>query len=92
MIVPASGTGEQRANCLNCLPVASDNSPDIALPHLQAEDGGLAVRDFRQHHFVRKLDEMANDELEKLFHALSLAGLFVLSLPPARCFSSRKGF
>ncbi len=53
---------------MNRLPVPTDDAADIALTQLHFENGHLAARNFGQHHVVRKLDELANDELEKLLH------------------------
>jgi hypothetical protein len=78
--VPGRGAGQERANCLNGLPIASDDAADIGLPHGEPEDGRVPVRTFGDDDFVGKLNQLANDELEELFHALSLAGVFVLSL------------
>ena len=66
--VAASRTGEQSSNGVNSLAVATDDSSDIALPHLKLEDGHAATGDFRKHNLVRKLDELPDDELEELFH------------------------
>jgi hypothetical protein len=40
------------------------------LPHLQPENRKLSGRNFRQHHFVGKLNQLPNDELEKFLHRL----------------------
>ena len=63
------GTGQQGANRVNRLAVAPDDSADVALPELDPKDGRLSRRNLREHHLVGKLDELANDKLEKLFHA-----------------------
>jgi hypothetical protein len=64
----AGGTGEQGANRLNGLAVATDDPANIALAHLQPKNGHLSARYFREHDLVGKLDELTNDELEELFH------------------------
>jgi hypothetical protein len=68
LAVARSGTGKQRADRLNGLAVSTDDPADIALPHLQFENGHLSARDLREHDLVGKLYELTNDELEKLFH------------------------
>jgi hypothetical protein len=62
------GTRKQRADRLNGFAVAADDSANIALPHLQPKHSRLSAWYFGEHDLVRKLDELANDELEKLFH------------------------
>ena len=47
--VARGGTGKQRTDRLNGLPVPADDPADIALAHLQPENGHLARRNFRQH-------------------------------------------
>src|SRR2546423_10475419 len=60
---------QHRANGVNGLAVAADNAADIALAQLHFENRQFAARNFRQEHVVRKLDQLANDELQKFFHA-----------------------
>jgi len=62
-------TGEERSNCVNRLATAANDSADIASSKLQLEHGNSAVRNFGQHHIVRKFYELMNDEFEKLPHA-----------------------
>ena len=59
---------EQGANCTNRLSIASDDSPDVCLPHLQAKDRHAAIRNLREHDFIGEFDELSNDELKKLSH------------------------
>ncbi len=61
-------TGEQRANCLNGLTGTSNHSTHVAASKLQFKDHGSAAGNFREHHVVGKLDQLAEDELEKLSH------------------------
>lgn len=62
------GTGQQRANRLNGLAVATYDAAHVRLAQLNSEDCCLPRRNFGEHHLVRKLDELANDEFEELFH------------------------
>jgi hypothetical protein len=62
-------TGEQGANSLNGLAAAANHAADVSPSKLQLKDGSSAAWNFRQHHVVRKFDQLANDELEKLSHA-----------------------
>ena len=62
-------TGQQSANRLDGLAAATNYATDVSPPKLQLKDRGSAVWNFRQYHVVRKFDQLANDELEELFHA-----------------------
>ena len=62
------GAGEQRANSLNGLPAATDHTTHVALSKLKLENGCSGARNFREHHVVRKFDQLPNDELEKFSH------------------------
>jgi hypothetical protein len=64
-----SRTGEQRANSLNSLAASPNNATDVSSSKLDLKDRGSAAWNFRQNHVVRKFDQLANDELEKLSHA-----------------------
>ena len=66
--VPGCGARQQCADCLNRLSVPSNDAADIRLPHRQAKNGCLSQRRFGKHHLVRKVHELTNDKLEKLFH------------------------
>ena len=61
-------TGQQRADRLNGLAVAADDSTHIRLTQLHSEDRCLSRRNLGEHHLIRKFDELTDDELEKLFH------------------------
>ena len=63
------GAVQHRADRVNGLAIATDDSADVALTQLNFKDGHLSAGNFRQDHVVRKLNQLANDELEKLFHA-----------------------
>ena len=63
-----SGAVQHRANCVNGLPVATDDSSDVGLAQLHLKDRHFAARNFRQYHVVREFDQLPNDELEELFH------------------------
>src|ERR1043166_8730602 len=62
------GAGEQGANRVNRLAVASDDAANVALPQLHAKNRRFPRGNLRKHHLIGKLDELANDELEELFH------------------------
>ena len=64
-----SRTGEQRADSMNGLAASANDATDIPSPELQLKDRRPAAGNFRQHHVVRKFDQLANDELEELSHA-----------------------
>src|ERR1700682_577825 len=66
--VARGGTGEESANGVNGLPVAPNDSANVALAKLDLKDRHFAARDFGEHHVVGKLDQLANDELEELLH------------------------
>jgi len=68
LAVTRSRAGQQRANCVNGLAVAADDSANVALAQLHFKDRHFAARNFREHHLVRVLDELADDKLEKLPH------------------------
>src|ERR1041384_687177 len=68
LTVPRCGTVQHRADGMNRLTIATNNSTNIALTKLDFKDRHFATRNFREHHVVRKFDQLANDELEKFFH------------------------
>jgi hypothetical protein len=68
LAVARSRAGQKRANCVNGLAVAADDSANVALAQLHFKDRHFAARNFREHHLVRVLDELADDKLEKLPH------------------------
>jgi hypothetical protein len=67
--VARSRAGKKRADCLNGLAVAADDSANVALAQLHFKDRHFTARNFREHHLVRVLDELADDKLEKFPHA-----------------------
>jgi len=69
LAVARSRAGKKRANCVNGLAIAADDSANVALAQLHFKDRHLAARNFREHHLVRILDKLADDKLEKLPHA-----------------------
>ena len=87
MSVARSRAREKRADRLNCLAVSTNDASDIRLPHSKPEHRGIAVRAFGDDDLVGKLDQVANDELEELFHAVSVAGDDRLSPLPLRHFT-----
>lgn len=62
---------KQRPNSLNCLPSAANYAANISPAELQFEDGRPTAWNFRQHHIIRKLYELPDDELEKLSHEIT---------------------
>src|SRR5204863_4880635 len=68
LAVTRGRAGQQGANGVNRLAVAADDAADVALAELDAEDRHFSRRNFREHHLVGKLDQLANDEFEELFH------------------------
>lgn len=68
LAVTRRGAGQQGADGLNRLAIAANDPPNIALPQLHPENRRLPAGQLVQHHLIGKLDELANDELEKLFH------------------------
>jgi len=60
---------EQRADRLNGLATSANHTSDIAPSKLQFEDSCSAAWNLGQHHIVRKFNQLADDELEKLSHA-----------------------
>jgi len=85
MPVARGGASEQRTDCLDRLAIATDDSSHIRLPHRDAKHGRVAARALRDDDFVGELNQVAEDKLEELFHAVSVAGVYSLSsLPSAR--------
>jgi len=70
LAVARSGTGEHRANSLNRLAASANNATDVSSSKLQLKDRGSAAWNFRQDHVVRKFNQLTNDELEELSHAI----------------------
>ena len=68
LAVTRGRAGQKRADRLNGLTISTDDAPDIALSELNSKNRHAPVWNFREHHFVRIIDELANDELEELFH------------------------
>ena len=64
------GAGQQSANRINRLAVPADDAANVALAQLDAENRRFSRGDLRKHHLIGKLDELANDELEELFHEI----------------------
>src|SRR5436309_14125923 len=78
--VARGGAVQDRADGVNRLTIAANDSADIALTQLDFEDRHFAARNFREHHVVRKLDQLANNELEKFFHDKCCSGALRASL------------
>src|SRR5215470_2750383 len=70
LAVTRGGTREQSANSVNGLAAATDHATDVASSKLQFKDSRSAAWNFCQHHIVRKFNQLADDELEELSHAL----------------------
>src|SRR5204863_2325907 len=79
LAVARRGTVKHRANGVNRLAVATNDSADIALAQLHFKDRHFTVRNFGQHHVVRKFHELSNDELEEFLHVDSGGGGAVAS-------------
>jgi len=62
-------TGQQRANSVNGLAASANDTANIPASKLQFKDSRPAAWNFRQHHIVRKFNQLPNDELQKLPHA-----------------------
>ena len=60
--------GEQSANRLDGLTAPANDATYVPSPKLQLKDCGSAVWNFRQDHVIRKFYQLANYELEELFH------------------------
>jgi len=60
--------GKQSPDRLDRLTVPADDATDVGLAQLHAKDRHFSRRNLREHHFVGEFDELANDELEELFH------------------------
>ncbi len=67
-----SGTIQKRANRVNGLTVAADDSADVGLAQLHLKNCHFPAGDFGKHHVVGKFDQLPDDELEKFFHGKSL--------------------
>ena len=60
---------EQRADRLDGLATSANHTSDIRPSKLQSEDSCSAAWNLDQHHIVRKFNQLADHELEKLSHA-----------------------
>jgi hypothetical protein len=69
LAVARGGAGEQSANSLNRLAAATDDATYVSPSKLQLKNGCSAARNFREDHVIRKFNQLANNELEKLSHA-----------------------
>jgi hypothetical protein len=54
---------------MNGLTGSADHPAYISASKLQFEDDCSAAGNFREHHVIRKFDQLSNDELEKFSHA-----------------------
>ena len=61
-------TREQRADRMYGLAASANHTANIPVPELQFKDSRSAVGNFRQHHVVRKFDQLPNHELQKFPH------------------------
>src|SRR5437667_4179354 len=57
---------------MNSLAITANDATHVASAKLQLEDRSSAARNFREHHVIRKLNKLSNDELEKFSHAAKL--------------------
>ena len=62
-------TGQQRANSVNGLAASANDTANIPVSKLQFKDSRPATWNFRQHHIVRKFNELSNDKLEEFSHS-----------------------
>ena len=62
------GARQQGADRIDGLTVAPDDPAHVALAQLDPEDRCFSLRDLRKHHLVGEFDQLANNELEELFH------------------------
>jgi hypothetical protein len=69
LTVTRGGTREQRANGVNGLTAATNDTADVSSPKLQLKDGCSAAWNLREDHVIGKFNQLSNDELEKLSHA-----------------------
>ena len=86
--VPRSRAGQQRADCLNSLAIAANDSAYVGLPQLDPEDRRLSRRNLRQHHLIGKLNQLADDELEELLHEPECIRTLLFVTPVDRARSS----
>src|SRR6516164_7127756 len=56
--------GQQSADSVNRLTRPANHTAHVSASELQLKSDCSAVRNFREHHVVRKFDQLANDELE----------------------------
>ncbi len=63
-------TGEQCANSVNGLASAANNPANVSSSKLQLKDRGSAAWNFCKNHVVRKFNQLADDKLEELSHAM----------------------
>src|SRR5437763_7738654 len=68
LAVTCCRTGQQGANSVNGLPRPANHTAHISASKLQLKGDHSAVGNFREHHVIRKFDQLANDELEKFSH------------------------
>ena len=68
LAVTRGRTGQQGANSVNGLTRPADYTAHISPSKLQLKGDHSAVGNFREHHVIRKFDQLANDELEKFSH------------------------
>src|SRR6516164_5908525 len=61
-------TGQQGADSVNRLTRPANHTAHVSASKLQLKSDRSAVRNFREHHVVRKFDQLANNELEKFSH------------------------
>jgi hypothetical protein len=69
LAVARSRASEQRANSVNGLTGPTNHTPHVSGPKLQLKDKRSAARNFGEHHVIRELDKLPNDELEEFSHA-----------------------
>jgi hypothetical protein len=68
LAVTRGRTGQQGANSVNGLTRPADHTAHVSASKLQFKCDHSVIGNFREHHVIRKFDQLANDELEKFSH------------------------
>ena len=77
-------TGKERPDRLYGLAVAADDSAHVCLTQLHSEDRYLSRRNLGEHHLIGKLDELTDDEFEKLLHDCEAIRTLGFVIPPLK--------
>jgi hypothetical protein len=68
LAVAGRRTGQQSANSVDGLARPANHTAHISASELQFKRERSAAGNFRQHHVIRKFDQLANHELQKFSH------------------------